>query len=53
MTSAALAVVLRGLRDDQRDFNSIAQPDQSIRQLRGSVERLDFVPKVPQLANRA
>ena len=53
MTAATLPVVLRRLRHDQRHFNRIAQPNQSIRKLRGSIKRLDLVPQVPQLANRA
>src|SRR5689334_489174 len=52
MTTSTLPVVLRSLRDDQRDLDGIAQPDQSVREFRRAIERFDLIPEVAQLANR-
>lgn len=52
MTTAALAIVLRRLRHDERDFNGIPKPDQTVRQFRRPVERLNLIPQMSQLSNR-
>src|ERR1051326_7258968 len=52
VTTATLPVVLSGLRHDQRYFNRVTQTNQTIRQLRASVKRLDLIPEMAQLANR-
>src|SRR4029079_16418605 len=52
VAATALTIVLRRLRDDERHFNPISQPDQPIGKLRRPVKRLDLVPQVAQLANR-
>src|SRR6185369_7113626 len=53
MAAAALPVVLRRLRHNQRHFDRIAQSNQTIRQLSRPVKRLDLIPEVSQLTNRA
>ena len=53
MTAPTLPVVLRRLRHDQRHFDRIAQTNQTIRQFRRSIKRLDLIPEVSQLTNRA
>src|ERR1051326_9434165 len=52
VTTATLPVVLRGLRHDQRYLNRVTQTNQTIRQLRASVKRLNLIPEMAQLANR-
>jgi hypothetical protein len=46
MAPATLTIVLRSLSDNQRDFNSIPQSNQTVRQFRRSVESLNFIPKM-------
>src|ERR1041384_2616421 len=52
MTAAALPVVLRRLRHDQRHFTRVPKPDQTVRQFRRPVKRLNLIPQMSQLAYR-
>jgi hypothetical protein len=46
VTTTTLTIVLRGLSDNQSDFNCIPQSNQTVRQFRRSVESLNLVPKM-------
>ena len=51
VTPKALPVVTRGLGNDQRRFDGIAQPNQPVAKLGAAVKHLDFILQVAQFTD--
>ena len=53
MAASRLAIMLRGVSDDQCHFHGVAQADQAVTQFSSAIKSLDLIPQMTQLANRA